>query len=51
MVTARIQQVNLIDKHYYHCISRSVSRDFLCGEDNLSGKSSAHGAVGLNINY
>jgi hypothetical protein len=40
MVTARIQQVNLSDKHYQHCSSCSISRAFLCGEGNLTGESS-----------
>ena len=42
MPKARYQQVNLSDTPYYHCVSRCVRRAFLCGEDNVTGKSYEH---------
>ncbi|WP_448570043.1 transposase [Thalassotalea ganghwensis] len=45
MATARQRQISLTDTPYYHCISRCVRRAFLCGEDNVSGKSYEHRRV------
>ncbi len=42
MPKARYQQVSLSDTPYYHCVSRCVRRAFLCGEDNVTGKSYEH---------
>ena len=42
MPKARYQQVNISDTPYYHCVSRCVRRAFLCGEDNVTGKSYEH---------
>ena len=42
MPSARKTQISLIDTPYYHCISRCVRRAFLCGEDELTGKSYEH---------
>ena len=42
MATARKRQVSLVDTKYYHCISRCVRRAFLCGDDNVTGKSYEH---------
>ncbi|MCP4412369.1 MAG: transposase, partial [Gammaproteobacteria bacterium] len=42
MPTARKYQISLSDTPYYHCMSRCVRRAFLCGEDNLTGKSYQH---------
>jgi len=42
MPKARYQQVSISDTPYYHCVSRCVRRAFLCGEDNVTGKSYEH---------
>ena len=42
MTRARREQVSLENTSYYHCISRCVRRAFLCGTDQLSGKSYEH---------
>jgi len=47
MTQSRSSLISLDDTPYYHCISRCVRRaflcgDFLCGEDNYSGKSFEH---------
>ncbi|MEJ6472738.1 transposase [Pseudoalteromonas piscicida] len=35
-------QISLSDTQYYHCVSRCVRRAFLCGEDEVTGKSYEH---------
>lgn len=42
MTTPRKQQVNKNNTPYYHCMARCVRRAFLCGQDELSGKSYEH---------
>lgn len=39
---SRSQQIYLSVIPYYHCINRCVHPAFLCGEDNLTGKSHEH---------
>ncbi|SON48376.1 conserved protein of unknown function [Vibrio tapetis subsp. tapetis] len=42
MTTARSRLVDLNTTAYYHCVSRCVRRSFLCGEDEVTGKSYHH---------
>ncbi|SHO54640.1 transposase [Vibrio quintilis] len=42
MTTPRAQKVSLELTPYYHCISRCVRRSYLCGEDEISGRSYEH---------
>ncbi len=42
MTTAREKLISLADTPYYHCISRCVYRDFLCGEDQNTRKNFDH---------
>jgi len=42
MTVARSQQICVEDTPYYHIVSRCVRRAFLCGEDELSGRSFEH---------
>ena len=42
MPKARKAQICLEDTPYYHCVSRCVRRAYLCGEDQLTGKSYEH---------
>ncbi|WJG08924.1 transposase [Aliiglaciecola sp. LCG003] len=42
MPLARKRQISLSDTSYYHCVSRCVRRAFLCGEDELTGKTYEH---------
>ncbi|MEZ9452523.1 transposase [Vibrio splendidus] len=47
MTQVRSTQFSLQDTAYYHCISRCVRRDFLCGEDKYSGQNFEHRRVWL----
>ncbi|WP_082627146.1 Type I secretion system protein TolC [Colwellia sp. TT2012] len=38
MATARKQHISLVDTPYYQC----VRREFICGEDKLTGQSHGH---------
>ncbi|WP_342609628.1 transposase [Vibrio tritonius] len=42
MTTARSQLIRPDITPYYHCVSRCVRRSYLCGVDNLTGKSYEH---------
>lgn len=42
MPQPRYSQVSLEDTPFYHCVSRTVRRAFLCGVDHYSGESYEH---------
>ena len=42
MPKPRYAQVSLEATPYYHCVSRCVRREFLCGTDAVSGKCVEH---------
>jgi putative transposase len=42
MTQACRQQISLEETPFYHCVSRCVRRAFLCGEDQLTGKTYDH---------
>ncbi|GAB3103474.1 transposase [Pseudomaricurvus hydrocarbonicus] len=42
MTQPRKQLISTADTPYYHCVSRSVRRAFLCGTDTVTGQSYEH---------
>ncbi|MBO1518250.1 transposase [Oceanisphaera pacifica] len=42
MAKPRVAQVSLQDTPFYHCVSRTVRRAFLCGVDEVSGRTFEH---------
>jgi len=42
MTQARKHQIDCSVTPYYHCINRCVRRAYLCGEDEISGRSYSH---------
>lgn len=42
MPRPRSTQISLADTPFYHCVSRTVRRAFLCGVDHYSGQSFEH---------
>jgi hypothetical protein len=42
MPRPRSTQVSLEDTPFYHCVSRTLRRAFLCGIDDYSGQSFEH---------
>ncbi len=42
MASPRYSQIDIEATPYYHCISRCVRRAFLCGQDEVSGRSFDH---------
>ncbi|MBO1519548.1 transposase [Oceanisphaera pacifica] len=42
MAKPRVAQVSIQDTPFYHCVSRTVRRAFLCGVDEVSGRTFEH---------
>ena len=42
MAKPRVAQISLQDTPFYHCVSRTVRRAFLCGVDEASGRTFEH---------